>query len=79
MMIRKGLFDGRDKVGYKARFHDVTERSFSEAFADECRILMNRKEHKFSHRPGLMKLVCGFDSGEHRHCDVQDDHIRLQP
>jgi len=78
-MVGERFMDRGDKVGSHPRFRNIAEPSLGEAPTHKCRVLMNCQENKLGPRSSLVQCMCGFNSGEYWHPDIQYNHIWLKP
>ena len=79
MMVGERFMDRGDKVGSHPRFRNIAESSLGKAPTDKCRVLMNCQENKLGPRSNLVKFMCGLNSVEDWHPDVQHNDIWLKP
>jgi len=78
-MVGERLMYRWDKIDSHPRFRDIAETSLGEAPTYKCRVLMNCQENKLGLRSSLVECVCGLNSGEDWHPDIQHNHIGLKP
>lgn len=71
--------DRGDKIDSHPRFRNIAETSLSEAPTHKCRVLMNCQENKLGLRSSLVEFMCGLNSCEDWHPDIQHNHIGSKP
>lgn len=75
----QGLTDRRHEFGGNARLRHISRCTCSEGRRYKVRIFVDRKKHNFGPALGSMQPGHGLQPIQHRHGDINDQHVRIEP